>query len=193
MRNATPGPIPDVALTKKLSTNNHYYAGQSLVVSLFRVNAQGKRLMPEFELPQLAACCGQPIVIEYRDGNIYPHCGCTRISIENWGSDHNGPSLSSVCDHSLQRRVRLSGRIVQGGSGLTFREIFKTERGRIFESRGSAFLVSLDSEGGRQVWLDSFESAYCLLTGSPWSANNPAERITSEQLPTTNITNYEMQ
>jgi hypothetical protein len=125
--------------------------------------------MPEFPLPYLAACCGQPITIEVTDdGDIYPRCGCHEISIENWTSDRNGPVLRAVCTHANQKRLRLSGRIVQGGRGLILRELFRTERGRIFESRGSSFLVSLDSEGGTQYWFSCFEAAYCELTGEPW-------------------------
>jgi hypothetical protein len=123
----------------------------------------------EFELHERAACCGAPIVIEYRDGNLYPRCACHEISIENWSSDPNGPSLRAVCDHSCQRRIRLSGRIVQGGGGLIWREVFKSDRGRIFESRGGVtFLVSLDVEGGRQIWAHSFAEAHVVLTGQAW-------------------------
>jgi hypothetical protein len=121
----------------------------------------------EFELHEIAACCGAPIVIEYRDGNLYPRCACHQISIENWSTDPNGPSLRVVCDHACQRRLRLCRRLVQNTGGRVWRQLFESARGRIFQS-GSSFLVTLDVEDGRQLWFESFEAAYCQLTGLPW-------------------------
>jgi hypothetical protein len=120
----------------------------------------------EFELGQVAACCGSVVTVEIRDGDIHARCSCHRVEIEGWAVNPNGPSLRSVCDHTCQRRIRLSGRIVQG---LILREVFKTARGRIFQSRGGmTYMVSVDAEDGRQIWFDSFAGAYCELVGRPW-------------------------
>jgi hypothetical protein len=60
----------------------------------------------EFELGQVAACCGSVVTVEIRDGDIHARCSCHRVSV--------------------------------------------------------------DAEDGRQLWCNSFEAAYCELTGRPW-------------------------
>jgi len=125
--------------------------------------------VPTHELPFLAACCGAPIVVEVTDeGNIFSRCACHEIAIENWTSDRNGPSLRSVCTHTAQRRVRLSRRMIQGTGGRIWREVYHSEQGRVFQSGETTFLVSLDSQGGRQIWAGSFEESFIQLTGQPW-------------------------
>jgi hypothetical protein len=123
----------------------------------------------EFVLHEVDACCGQPVVLQVApDGNIFLRCAHHTVAVEGWATDPNGPGLRAVCDHASQRRVRLSGRIVQGCGGLILREVFKNDRARIFENRGSAFLVSIDAEHGRQYWFRSFEESYLQLTGNVW-------------------------